>query len=94
MQLHSVQGWLTSQTSWGIADSGSDVRTLRRLNKLYDRLSVIGEITVALLLVGLVCACAWLLTRTSYEDVIFWDSTDHICVLDSRTGEIRYATGN
>ena len=94
MQLHSVQGWLTSQTSSGIADSGSDVRTLRRLNKLYDRLSTIGEITVAALLVGLLCACAWLLTRTSYEDVIFWDSTEHICVLDSRTGEIRYATGN
>ena len=94
MQLHSVQGWLTSQTSWGIADSGSDVRTLRRLNKLYDRLSVIGEITVALLLVCLVCACAWLLTRTSYEDVIFWDSTDHHCVVVSLTGDIRYSTVN
>ena len=94
MHLHSVQQWLTGQTTWGVADSGSDVRTLRRLNKLYDRLSVIGEITVAFLLVGLVCSCAWLLTQTSFEDVIFWDSTDHICVLDSRTGEIRYATGN
>ena len=94
MHLHSIQQWLTSQTTWGVADSGSDVRTLRRLNKLYDRLSVIGEITVAFLLVGLVCSCTWLLTQTSFEDVIFWDSTDHICVLDSRTGEIRYATGN
>lgn len=94
MQLHSVLGWLSSRSTWGVADSSSDVRTLRRLNRLYDRLSVIGEITVAVMLVGLVCSCAWLLTRTSYEDVIFWDSTDHICVLDSRTGEIRYATGN
>ncbi|MFA7531766.1 MAG: hypothetical protein WCY98_08805 [Castellaniella sp.] len=94
MQLHSVLGWLSSRSTWGVADSGSDVRTLRRLNRLYDRLSVIGEITVAVMLVGLVCSCAWLLMRTSYEDVIFWDSTDHICVLDSRTGEIRYATGN
>lgn len=94
MHLHSVQQWLTGQTSWGVvADSSSDVRTLRRLNKLYDRLSVIGEITVAVLLVGLVCSSAWLLTKTSFEDVIFWDSTDHICVLDSRTGEIRYAAG-
>lgn len=94
MQLHSVLGWLSSRSTWGVADNDSDVRTLRRLNRLYDRLSVIGEITVAVMLVGLVCSCAWLLTRTSYEDVIFWDSTDHICVLDSRTGEIRYATGN
>ena len=94
MELHSVQSWLTSRTTWGVDSGSSDVRTLRRLNKLYDRLSVIGEITTAVLLVGLVCACSWLLTRTSYEDVIFWDSTDHICVLDSRTGEIRYATGN
>ena len=94
MHLHNVQQWLTGQTTWGVIDSGSDVRTLRRLNKLYDRLSVIGEITVAVMLGGLVCASAWLLTQTSFEDVIFFDSTDHICVLDSRTGEIRYATGN
>ena len=94
MQLHSVLGWLSSRSTWGVADSSSDVRTLRRLNKLYDRLSVIGEITVAVMLVGLVCASAWLLTQTSFEDVIFFDSTDHICVLDSRTGEIRYAAGN
>ena len=94
MHLHNVQQWLTGQTTWGVIDSGSDVRTLRRLNKLYDRLSVIGEITVAVMLVGLVCASAWLLTQTSFEDVIFFDSTDHICVLDSRTGEFRYAAGN
>ena len=87
MHLHNVQQWLTGQTTWGVIDSGSDVRTLRRLNKLYDRLSVIGEITVAVMLVGLVCASAWLLTQTSFEDVIFFDSTDHICVLDSRWRE-------
>lgn len=94
MQLHSVLGWLSSRSTWGVTDSSSDVRTLRRLNTLYDRFSVIGEITIWIMLVGLVCSCAWLLTHTSYEDVIFWDSTDHICVLDSQTGEIRHATGN
>lgn len=90
MQLHSVQGWLSGRTTWGVADRSSDVRTLRRLNKLYDRAAVIGEVAIVLLVVGLMGSSAWLLTRTSYEDVIFWDATDHICVLDSRTGEIRY----
>ena len=93
MRLHSVQGWLGGRSSWGSSDRVSDVRTLRRLNGLYDRLALVGEALVAMLLVGLVCACGWLLFRTSFEDVIFWDSTDHICVLDSRTGEIRYAAG-
>lgn len=91
MQLHSVQDWLTSRTSWGSPDNGSDVRTLRQLNKLYDKSALVGEIACVLFLVGLVLCVAWLLTETSYEDVIFWDSTDHICVLDSGTGEIRYA---
>lgn len=94
MQIHSVQGWLTGLTSWGVPDNGSDVRTLRRLNKVYDRAAVIGEIVVAVSLVGFLVACGWLLLETSFEDVIFWDSTDHICVLDSRTGEIRYAKQN
>lgn len=92
MRLHSIQGWLTSQTSWGVTEKRADVRTLRRLNQLYDRAAVIGEISIAVLLVGLVCASAWLLLRTSYEDIIFWDATEHICVLDSKTGEISYVT--
>lgn len=92
MQIHNIQGWLTSQTTWGISSNNSDVRTLRTLNKLYQKLSTIGEVAVITLLVGVMCACAWLITRTSYEDVIFWDETDHICLLDSSTGKIRYAT--
>ncbi len=94
MKLHSIQGWLTSRSSWGRSDDGSDVRTLRRLNKFYDRLAVIGEALIAAFLVGIACASFWLLTRTSFEDVIFWDSTDHICILNSKTGEIEYAAGN
>ena len=90
MRLHSVRGWLSGQTSWGVSDGSSDVRTLRRLNRFHDRAAVYGEVAVVVLVLGLMGSCAWLLTETSYEDVIFWDATDHICVLDSRTGEIRY----
>lgn len=90
MHLHSVQGWLTGRTTWGVADSHADVRTLRRLNRLYDRSAVMGEVAVVILLLGLIGSCAWLMTKTSFEDVIFWDATDHICVFDSATGEIRY----
>ena len=93
-QLHSVQRWLSSQTTWGVQDNFSDVRVLRKLNKLYDRASTIGEMVIAILLLGLIAACAWLLTQTSFEDVIFWDATEHVCVLDSEAGKITYAIGN
>lgn len=93
MQLPSVSDWLGARSTWGQSDDRADVRTLRRLNKAYDRLAVIGEVAGVLLLVGLCCACAWLLTKTSFEDVVFWDGTDHVCVLDSRSGVIGYVDG-
>jgi len=90
MKAHSVQQWLTKQTTWGVEDNSTDVRTLRHLNAVYDRMAIVGEITVVSLLVGVLCTCAWLMTRTSFEDAIFWDATEHICVYDSESGNIVY----
>ena len=93
MALHNIQDWLSGRSSWGASEKSSDVPTLRRLKKIYDSFAVIGEIAVFVLFIGLVCACTWLLTKTSFEDVIFWDSTSHICVYDSSSGEIVYVGG-
>lgn len=93
MRVPSVSDWLGGGSTWGKADRYADPRVLRRLRRVYDGLSLLGEALIAIFLIGFVAFLVWLATEASFEDVIFWDGTDHICVLDSKTGEVRYVDG-
>lgn len=78
---------LTS-TSWGRQERDVDVRTLRRYQTVLSKLGAIGEGLVFILLIAVGCASIWLVTQVNFEDVIFYDGTDSICVLDGKTGKI------
>lgn len=93
MRLPTVSDWLGGGTTWGRADQFADTRSLRRLNLLYDRMALVGEGLSALFLVGFVSIGVYLLTTKSFEDVIFWDGTDHVCVYDSKSGVVEYVDG-
>lgn len=94
MKLPSASAdWLSGRSTWGASERIADVRTLRRTNRVYDRAAAIGEALLWVLALGFIVVLAVLVLRTSFEDVIFWDSTDHICVYDSNTGVIRYVDG-
>lgn len=93
MKLPSASDWLGGRSTWGASERIADVRTLRRTNKVYDRASAFGEAWLWVLTLGFIAAVVVLVWRTSFEDVVFWDSTDHICVYDSKAGVIRYVNG-
>ena len=77
-------------TSWG-SSSGEDVdvRALRRYNRLLGVLLNVGEWICMGLLPFVAVAALWLVTQTNFENVVFYDGTDSICIYDGTTGEIR-----
>lgn len=81
----------STTSSWGRSSQELDVRALRRYNRFLAALSSIAEWLVILLIPILLVAVIVLLTRTNFENAIFYDGTDMICVYDGATGEIRYA---
>lgn len=75
-------------SSWGRRDAEVDVRALRRYQAILSRIASVGEVLVFLLLVGILVGVIWLFTQTNFENVIFYDGTDMICVFNGKTGEI------
>ncbi|WP_024717373.1 hypothetical protein [Pseudomonas putida] len=77
-------------TSWGSgAGEDVDVLALRRYNRLLGVLLDIGEWACIGLLPCVAVAAIWLVTQTNFENVVFYDGTDSICIYDGTTGEIR-----
>ena len=77
-------------TSWGSgAGEDVDVRALRLYNRLLGVLLDIGEWACISLLPCVAVAAIWLVTQTNFENVVFYDGTDSICIYDGTTGEIR-----
>ena len=93
MRLPTASDWLRGGTTWGQPDQLADTRTLRRLAFLYDRAAVVGEVLIAFFLLGALAMGIYRVTKKSFEDVIFWDGTDHICVYDSKSGVVNYVDG-
>lgn len=75
-------------TSWGKQATEVDVRALRRYQTILSRFGSIGEVLVFILLVAVAGSTIWLVTQTNFENVIFYDGTDAICVFNGKTGEI------
>lgn len=75
-------------TSWGKQAKEVDVRALRRYQTILSRVGSIGEVLVFILLVAVAGSTIWLVTQTNFENVIFYDGTDAMCVFNGKTGEI------
>ena len=86
---HSIQG----HTSWGVPDDEVSIGTLRRLNAVYALFGAVCEALAVVGTIAFVVIAAHMLFNTSFEDVAFFDGTDHLCVFDSATGSIRYVDG-
>jgi len=85
MTERETHGW---GTSWGTPDIDVDVRALRRYHNLLEQTAAIGEVLFFALLAGIVGASFYLLNETNFENTIFYDGTDVVCIYDGRTGEI------
>ncbi|MBK4987462.1 MULTISPECIES: hypothetical protein [Pseudomonas] len=80
----------STSTAWGAgAGDDVDVRALRRYNRILAVLLDIGEWACLALLPCVAIAAIWLVTQTNFENVVFYDGTDSICIYDGTTGEIR-----
>jgi hypothetical protein len=76
-------------STWGTKGERADVRALRRYASWQALLLNVGEwiaiVQVLLVIVAIGCAFAFL----NFENVIFNDGTDTVCVLDGGTGVIQ-----
>lgn len=80
----------STTTSWGSGTGDDvDVRALRRYNRMLGVLLDIGEWACLALLPCVAVTAIWLVTQTNFENVVFYDGTDSICIYDGTTGEIR-----
>lgn len=78
-----------ANSSWGKKSHDTDVRTMRIYNRILKTLCSVGEvasIAICALAVGLTIK---LLFFTNFENVRFYDGTDHVCIFNGETGEIR-----
>lgn len=80
----------STTTSWGDGSSDLDVRALRRYNRFLAACSDIAEWLAISLIPAILVGVVWLVMFTNFENVIFYDGTDMICVYNGETGEIRY----
>jgi len=80
----------STQTSWGKGSGHLDVRALRRYNRILAALSSVAEWLAMALIPAILVGVIWLVFYTNFENAIFYDGTDMICVFNGDTGEIRY----
>lgn len=80
----------STTTSWGDTSRKVDVRALRRYNRFLAAACGIAEWLAIALIPLTLAGVVWLVMFTNFENVIFYDGTDMICVYNGDTGEIRY----
>jgi hypothetical protein len=83
-----VDTQILAQGTWGCRPAPEDVRALRRYNLLLRHLGQAGEWTVAVLFVAVLATYLGFLGTGDFTDVVFWDGTNHACVLIGNTGAI------
>jgi hypothetical protein len=77
-----------SLSSWGCRPELDDVRAFRCYNILLRHLAQAGQFAVFVLTIAVASTFIGFLYAGNFENVIFWDGTDHTCVLDGNTGHI------
>ncbi|UXI68338.1 hypothetical protein [Tahibacter amnicola] len=82
---------IDSDTTWGRRSSRyeTDVRALRRYNRLLAKTARAGEVAVFIMLVTAVGGVAKVLWGTNFENGIVLDGTTNVCFYDGNTGQIR-----
>lgn len=79
----------TTTTSWGAGTSELDVRALRRYNRFLAFCSNTAEWLAMALIPVIFGGVIWLVLFTNFENAIFYDGTDLVCIYNGETGEIR-----
>ncbi|MDB6013645.1 MAG: hypothetical protein JWL65_5895 [Gammaproteobacteria bacterium] len=76
------------ETDWGKKPQFDDVRAFRRYNTFLRDFARAGEVLVCVLVVAVMGTFIGFLYGGNFENLIFWDGTDHACILDGGTGHI------
>jgi hypothetical protein len=76
------------ETDWGKQPRFDDVRAFHQYNRFLRRGVLVGELLVCALVVVTVSTFLGFLYSGNFENLIFWDGTDHACILDGNTGQI------
>jgi hypothetical protein len=76
------------ETDWGKRPQFDDVRAFRRYNTILRHLARAGEILVCGLVLAVMSTFLGFLYAGNFENLIFWDGTEHACLMDGATGYI------
>ena len=77
-------------SSWGQPADYIDVRSLKRYQRLLQRLDLLGESLVFVFVVGLCIGFPVLMTKTNFEHAIFDDGSGNVCLFDGDQEIIRH----
>jgi hypothetical protein len=69
-------------TTWSRSDDYIDVKTLKRYQSLLRTLLAVGEGLVLCLTLAVLVGSVWTLAAMNWENVIFFDGRDRVCVYD------------
>jgi hypothetical protein len=72
-------------TTWSRSNDYIDVKTLKRYQSLLRTLLAVGEGLVLFLTLAVLIGSVWTLSSTNFENVIFYDGRDRVCVYDGVT---------